>query len=346
MKNFKNVLSCFMCFIIVFALIGGVYADDLEKTYNVTYKECNLYRSIVLFEKDYETKYVNSKCIAGYEFYKTKVSIDGVNYDAGMKPVTLDKLANYEIVISNEKNGYVFKTQVGMLHKNNNKITVEFENLLKVKCIYEFEITVDVVDSDRIDMKNFKWIKVDKPLLKWVNELKFGSAFNPNKKEIILNETVEYTTTKNVFGLGKTFFYVKNKPSNLVYTKNQKLDIGDNTLTTKLIKYESKKVKCWFKVEYIVNLVEKVDTSTSPSTSPTATVSTSPDPTTTTTTTNDGVTTNTVTSDTTDNTVYSGLPKTGESEDKARLYTFIGIIFICAAICGIVVIKRKYAKNH
>jgi LPXTG-motif cell wall-anchored protein len=237
------------------SLTAGVFAADDEKTYYVIYKEFNLYRSVVNYIKVYPTTYNGYEVLEGNSSYKTEIKLDGEVVEKN-KTVVFDKPVKYEIKVY--KNNTVFKTVTGDLVSGNNKILVEFKNLMKVNCKYQFDISVKEKTTDKIDENTFDWIKVDEPVIKWVNELKYGPYMNNLKKIINLGDNEKYTTSKPVFARGKVFYYLNEKPSDLYYT-DTKLEIGENKLSTKNILFrqclaDNKKVLHWFKAEFVIDL--------------------------------------------------------------------------------------------
>lgn len=317
---FKKITSLFVVFVFILVMIGGVCAAEDEKVYDVNYKEVNLYKSLVNYIKEYPTRYVNYNCNKGYKYYKTEVKINGTEYKDDMAtPVILDSLGNYEIKVYNENNGHVFKTVKGKLTLDNNGVNVinaEFDNLVGTKCVYVFTIEVKENDTSTVDNETFVWEKVENSKLKWVNELKYGAYKNSEKSIINLGETESYSTSGDIFALGKTFFYYPNgNPGNLYFTKNQKLIVGDNFLETKSIAYPNKtSIKYWFKVEFVVNLSEQAQESESPEQTPEGT------------------------------TVYEGkLPKTGET-DYSTVYVTLGTLILLGGVS--IGIYNKFVLGH
>lgn len=343
----KIIISLLFVVMLVNVLCVSAFAETGDlKDYNVTYKEVNLYRSAVSYLPEYSTKYVGYKVLEGFNDYETEVKIKGEIYTLESEAITSKKLLNYEIKVFNKNN--VFKVVPGKLKVGKNEIKVEFENLLKKKCVYVFTIMVKKDITEEIDYKTYDWEKVEKPNLKWVHKLTYGSKHN--KFDINLGETKDYETNKDVYAIGKTFFFIKNKPSDLYSTKNQKLILGDNVLNIwdyknkcPMIKFTIGRKCYWFKVEFIVNLTEKQDTTTTPGTT------TTPDTTTEINTSNVPVTTPNISASiepSTTNIVTNNdsLPKTGE--ENPILYFVIGIAFI---VLGTVIFKGRkflFSKNR
>lgn len=256
MKYLKILISTLIIITILLSLTAGVFAADEEKTFDVTYREFNLYKSVVSYVKVYPMIYNGYEVLEGNSSYKTEIKINGEVVEKD-KTIVLNEAGKYDIKVYN--NNTVFKTVSGDLTIGNNKIIVEFKNFMQVTCKYKFDISVKEKNTEKIDENTFDWVKVEKPVLKWVNELKYGPYMNNLKKVINLGNTEQYTTSKPIFSRGKVFYYLNGKPSNLYFTGNDKLEIGENKLTTKNILFrqclaDKKKVLCWFKAEFVIDL--------------------------------------------------------------------------------------------
>jgi LPXTG-motif cell wall-anchored protein len=319
MRYFKTLISTLIIITILLSLAAGVFAADDEKNYDVNYKEFNLYRSVVSYVKVYPITYNGYEVLEGNNSYNTEVKIDGkiIKKD---DTVVIDKLGKYAIKVY--QGNTTFKTVTGDLVKGKNEITVEFKNFRNTNCKYQFNISVKEKNTDKIDNKKFDWVKVEKPVIKWVNELKYGPYIN--KKVINLGDLEKYTTTKPVFAKGKVFYYLNGKASNLYYTGNTKLKLGENKLLTKNILFnKDKKLLYWFKAEFIIDL--NVPGEVTPNTEIT------PEPTQ-----NNQTPTNS-------NYYNDKLPNTGDT--STIIFIIVGFIILAAGF--IIFVKRdSIIKNH
>lgn len=323
MKYLKILISTLIIITILLSLTAGVFAADEEKTFDVTYREFNLYRSIVNYIKEYPITYNGYEVLEGNSSYDVEVKINGKLFKKDDTKI-FDGTGKCDIKVF--KGTTVFKTITSPLAVNENKIDVEFKNLMGVNCKYQFSISVKEENTDKIDENTFDWVKVEKPVLKWVNELKYGPYMNTLKKTINLGDTEEYTTSKDVYGKGKVFYFLNGKPSNLYFTGNNKLILGENKLYTKniLFKQVLSDRKCmlnWFKVEFIIDL--NIHNETTPEVTNTPKINTSPEP------------------ETTNNNLPEEFPNTGEG--NPIFFIIIGCIIIAAG-CIIFINRDKIIK--
>lgn len=360
--KFKNLSCCFIVFMMVFCLIAGVYAND-EKTYDVTYKEFNVYRSEVLYEQNYNVVISDYEILlGGNENFEVSAKLNGNDVVLG-ETNSYEKIPGYFISLINTANNKVIDSvnsdDDGVL-KDGQKIVILQKKDADGKIIHKYKLTITVKSYDNYlkpitDIKTVSsqdWIKIEKPI-GWTNYLKYGNLLPVTKKYINLGETKEFITSKDVYSIGAAKFLKKE-----YLTLNKKLLIGDNSLfafnktgrTYQFIKYTIGKKDYWFKVEFVINLAERLDNSpiTSTDISPSPTISTDITPSSSTTNTNDIVVTTPTASN---NTVYSntsntssGLPQTGE-EEPSKLYSIIGCIVLLLG-GGLFIVKLKKLKRQ
>lgn len=313
MKSLKIISGYLLAVVMILSLVGGVFAlDEPVNVYNVEYKEFNLYKSVVTYEKDYSVEIEKPELVNAF-INVSKIEFSYIINDSEIKNPYRNRPEKLKILVNNRGSKKEF-----LVNLKTGENVVEIAQNVGNVTFYKYKIVINVLEKDSTRINNeFNWIKSDGKVKPGI--LKFGEI--KNKKLINLKDIIEYETSKDVYAIGK---YIK-------YTENKKLTIGDNFLETKPIEGPKMKgIKYWIKAEFIVSLTEKQEGSpiVSSETSPSITPNTSINP-----------ESSIVTNGNIDN---KELPKTGE--ENPILKVFIGMALIFWGVFGILAYKIKKSK--